>query len=169
MRNSSIRGSRLLRAAIATTALGAAGVMVTAPTASATSASASWNIPGGNKVSVNAWHCGLYVNACSWKASTKMSGKNPSKATWIKNVADLEAHGISVSIKISKNPEASLTMVKKSLGRVTWKNSKTWISDTSGTMRPSKLTVYVSTKSCGSAQITSKIKFSQKCVYAGAA
>lgn len=160
--------SRFLKGAASAAAL-SAGLLIAAPSAHATSDSATWNIPGGNKMSVNAWHCGTYVSACDWKASTKMKGSNPKKAQWIKNVADLQAHGVSVSIKISKNPEASLKMVSKSLGRVTWKNTKTWISDTSGQMRPSKLTTYVSTKSCGSAQITSKVKFSTKCVYAGAA
>lgn len=149
-------------------ALGA-GLLGAGPSAHATSDSGSWNIPGGNRMSVNAWHCGTYVNACDWKASTKMRGSNPKRARWIKNVADLQAHGIRVSITISKNPEATLKMVNRSLGRVTWKNSGTWISDTSGQMRPSKTTTYVSTKSCGSAQITSRIRFSTKCAYAGAA
>ncbi|MYS40420.1 hypothetical protein GTY23_03970 [Streptomyces sp. SID5998] len=87
----------------------------------------------------------------------------------MQNRAVLAAHGISVSIKISKNPEATLKMTSKSQGEVRWKNTKAWISDTYGQMKPSKLTVYVSTKSCGSAQITSKIKFTEKCVTAGAA
>ncbi|MET9294431.1 hypothetical protein [Streptomyces sp. NPDC003077] len=159
--------SRLLSGSAAVFAAGA--LVLAASPAQATSASGSWGIPGGNKISVNAWHCGFYVNACDWKASTKMSGSKPTKAKWIQNRAELAAHGVSVSIKISKNPEATLTMKSKSMGEVRWKNTKAKISDTHGQMRPSKSTVYVSTKSCGSAQVTSKIKVSEKCVYAGAA
>ncbi|WP_234440388.1 hypothetical protein [Streptomyces rimosus] len=151
-------------AAFAATAL----VLTTSP-AHATSASTSVGIPGGNKISVNAWHCGFYTKACDWKASTKMSGKSPRKAKWIQNRAELQAHGVSVSIKISKNPEATLTMKSKSLGEVRWKNTNANISDTSGQMRPGGMTTYVSTKSCGSAKITNSINVSEKCAYAGAA
>lgn len=136
---------------------------------SATSDSSTWNLPGGDKFQVNAWHCGTYVKACNWTASTKLKGTHPSKAKWIKNRALLQAHGISVSIKISKNPEATLTMKSRSLGQVSLKNTNAKIADTSGQMRPSWTTTFVSTKSCGSAQVTSKIKVSEKCVYAGAA
>lgn len=157
---------RLMSGAAAAFAAGA--LVLTAAPAHATSATTTVGLPGGNKISINAWHCGVYVSACDWKASTKMSGSNPKKAKWIQNRADLQAHGISVSIKISKNPEATLTMKSKSLGEVRWKNTNANISDTYGQMRPSKTTVYVSTKSCGSAQVTSAIKVSEKCAYAGA-
>ncbi|MYX28982.1 hypothetical protein GTY75_20500 [Streptomyces sp. SID8381] len=151
-------------------AMAAGALLFTAAPAHATSASNTWGIPGNHKMQVNAWHCGAYVSACDWKASTKLfKGKAHEKGQWVQNRAILAAHGISVSIKISKNPEATLKMTSKSQGEVRWKNTKAWISDTYGQMKPSKLTVYVSTKSCGSAQITSKIKFTEKCVTAGAA
>ncbi|MDX3530396.1 hypothetical protein P1P75_29280 [Streptomyces sp. ID05-39B] len=158
---------RLISGAAAVCAAGA--LVLTASPAQATSASTSVGLPGGNKVSVNAWHCGFYVSACDWKASTKMSGTNPRKAKWIQNRAELQAHGISVSLTISKNPEATLTMKSRSLGEVRWKNTKANISDTYGQMRPGGATTYVSTRSCGSAQVTSAIKVSEKCAYAGAA
>ncbi|MFF8320668.1 hypothetical protein ACF06V_26330 [Streptomyces bobili] len=158
---------RLISGAAAVCAAGA--LVLAASPAQATSASTSVGLPGGNKVSVNAWHCGFYVSACDWKASTKMSGTNPRKAKWIQNRAELQAHGISVSLTISKNPEATLTMKSRSLGEVRWRNTNANISDTYGQMRPGGATTYVSTRSCGSAQVTSAIKVSEKCAYAGAA
>ncbi|MGX1270940.1 hypothetical protein [Streptomyces phaeoluteigriseus] len=158
---------RLISGAAAAFAAGA--LVLTASPAHATSASTSVGLPGGNKVSVNAWHCGFYVSACDWKASTKMSGTNPRKAKWIQNRAELQAHGVSVSLTISKNPEATLTMKSRSLGEVRWRNTNANISDTYGQMRPGGATTYVSTRSCGSAQVTSAIKVSEKCAYAGAA
>ncbi|MDF3301022.1 hypothetical protein [Streptomyces tropicalis] len=161
--------SRLASGGAAAAAAGA--LLLAAAPAHATSASNSWGIPGGHKMQVNAWHCGSYFSACDWKASTKLyKGKGHDKAQWVQNRAILAAHGVSVSIKISKNPEATLKMTSKSQGEVRWKNygHNKWISDTYGQMKPSKLTVYVSTKSCGSAQISSRIKFTEKCVTAGA-
>ncbi|MFD0026043.1 hypothetical protein [Streptomyces sp. NPDC058382] len=160
--------SRLASGGAAAVAAGA--LLFVATPAHATSASNTWGIPGNHKMQVNAWHCGTYVNDCSWTASTKLyKGKAHEKAQWVQNRAILAAHGVKVSIKISKNPEATLKMTSKSQGEVRWKNTKSWISDTNGKMKPSKLTVYVSTKSCGSAKLTSKIKFTEKCVSAGAA
>jgi hypothetical protein len=60
-------------------------------------------------------------------------------------------------------------MKSRSLGEVRWKNTNANISDTYGQMRPGGATTYVSTRSCGSAQVTSAIKVSEKCAYAGAA
>src|SRR4051812_4647464 len=65
---------------------------------------------------VNAWHCGIYNSACDWKTSTKLLGNNPPNAWNITNRAELEAHGISASIEISKEPKATLTMKSRSLG-----------------------------------------------------
>ena len=141
-----------------------------AGTAQATSASASWKLKNGTTFQVNGWHCGFYVKSCSWTASTKLTkGSKHYKATWIQNRTELQAHGFRASIKISKNPEATLTMKSKSLGEVRWKNYHAWISDNSGKMTPGWTTVYVSVRSCGSAKVTSKISVSEKCVYAGAA
>ncbi|MFD0315896.1 hypothetical protein [Streptomyces flavalbus] len=148
--------------------LAAVGLVVSAPPTHATSAATSVGLPGGNKIVINAWHCAVYANACDWKASTKMSGNSPKRARWIQNRAELEAHGVGVSITISKNPEATLNMVSRSLGVVRWKNTRARISDTYGQMRPSKTTLYVSTRSCGSAQVTGSIRVSEKCAYAGA-
>jgi hypothetical protein len=109
-------------------ALTATVLVFSATPTHATSASTSVGLPGGNRIAVNAWHCSLYANACDWKASTKMSGNSPRKARWIQNRAELEAHGVEVSVSISKNPEATLTMVNKSLGVVRWRNTNARIS-----------------------------------------
>ncbi|MER5373992.1 hypothetical protein [Streptomyces sp. NPDC002553] len=149
-------------------ALAAVALVFSATPTHATSASTSVGLPGGNKIDINAWHCTLYTNACDWKASTRMSGKRPKMARWIQSRAELEAHGVRVSVSISKNPEATLTMVRKSLGVVRWKNTNASISDTFGQMRPSRGTMYVSTRSCGSAHVAGAIRVSEKCAYAGA-
>ena len=138
--------------------------------ASATKASNHWNIKNGTTFTVNGWHCGTYVKSCSWTSSAQLKkGSRHYNAAWIQNRTELQAHGFRVSLKISKNPEATLTMKSKSLGEVRWKNYTSWISDNSGKMYPSWTTVYVSVKSCGSAKVNSKISISEKCVYAGAA
>lgn len=161
--------SRLASGGAAAVAAGA--LLFAAAPAQATSSSGTWGIPG-HKMQVNAWHCGSYVTTCDWKASTKVyKGTAHDSAQWVQNRAILTAHGVSVSLTISKNPEATLKMTSRSQGEVRWKNygGHKWIADTYGQMKPSSLTVYVSTKSCGSAQITSSIKFTEKCVTAGAA
>ena len=160
---------RSLKAAAGVAVAAAATAVTLASPASATSASSDWRLAGGDTFQLNGWHCGTYVTACSWTASTKLLGYNPANARWIENKTELEAHGISASLTISKNPEATLTMVSSSLGVVRWRNYNAWISDNSGVMRPGWTTVYVSVRSCGSASVNANITVSQKCVYAGAA
>jgi hypothetical protein len=108
------------------------------------------------------------VTTCSWTASTKLLGSNPTVAQTITNRAELQAHGISASLTISKDPSATLTMTSKSLGVVRWTNTKAWIADNSGSMKPNFSTTYVSTKSCGSGKVNASITVSEKCVSAGA-
>ena len=158
-----------MRSAVGFTTAALAALALSASPASATSASTTWNLPGGDTFQVNAWHCGTYVSACSWTTSTKLLGSTPFNASWIRNKASLEAHGISASLSISSSPSAGITWTSKSLGSVTWTNTNNWESDFSGVMKPGWTTVYVSTQSCGSAKVTSSISVSEKCVYAGAA
>ncbi|GIE83117.1 hypothetical protein Aph02nite_90670 [Actinoplanes philippinensis] len=161
----SVRAGRA--AAFVGAVAGLIGLGLTGP-AMATSDSASWNLAGGDKWQVNAWHCGTYVNACNWTSSTKLLGSNPATAQTITNRAELQAHGVSASLTISKNPEATLTMKSKSLGEVKWTNTRAWIADNSGQMKPNYSTVYVSTRSCGSGKVNASITVSEKCVEAGA-
>ncbi|MFC1420060.1 hypothetical protein [Streptacidiphilus cavernicola] len=158
-----------MRAAAGTAAAALTAVVMATSPASATTASTTWNLPGGDTFQVNAWHCGTYVSACSWTTSTKLLGSTPFNASWIRNKASLQAHGVSASLSISSSPSASISWTSKSLGSVTWTNTNNWDSDFSGVMKPGWTTVYVSTQSCGSAKVNSSISVSEKCVYAGAA
>jgi len=155
---SSVRAVKYLSAIVM--AVVGAGLAI-APSASATSASNTWKLSGGDTFQVNAWHCGVYVSTCSWTASTKLLGTTPLVASWIRNRTELEAHGWSASLKISKKPEANLTMKSKGLGQVEWTNTNAWISDNSGTMKPGWTTAYVSVRSCGSSKVTNSINVSE--------
>jgi hypothetical protein len=159
---------RYVRSAVLAGVVAGAAVLGMAGPAMATSDSASWNLSGGDKWQVNAWHCGVFQNACDWTSSTKLLGSNPLKAQTITNRALLEAHGVSASLTISKEPSATLTMKSKSLGEVKWTNTNAWIADNSGQMKPNWSTTYVSTKSCGSGKVNASITVSEKCVEAGA-
>lgn len=159
---------RAAMVAVAAVAASIGGIATTAAPASATSASASWNLSGGDTWQVNAWHCGTYWDKCSWTTSTKLLGYSPVNARSISNRAELEAHGGSLSITLSKNPSAGITFTSSSLGKVTWTNTNAWISDNAGVMDPSWSTAWVSTRSCGWGTVNSSITVSTKCVYAGA-
>lgn len=145
------------------------GVAVATVTpAQATADSQSYNLPGGDRWEVNAWHCGAYATACDWKASTKLLGTNPSSAETIVNRAVLESHGIGGELTISKSPSATLSMKSSTMGVVTLENTNSWIADNHGQMRPSGATTHVSVRSCGSGRVNSNINVSEKCAYAGA-
>lgn len=150
-------------------AVGLCGSVAALTPADATNASATWRLSGGDRFQVNAWHCGIYLNHCSWTTSTKLFGAHPRRAAWIKNTAVLEAHGFHASLTISKEPGVTLTQSSKSIGTVTWINFHNRISDNSGVMSPNWTTVYVSTESCGAAKVNKHISVAEKCVYAGAA
>jgi hypothetical protein len=157
-----------LMAVVAVVASTLACLVVMAGPAHATQASASWNLVGGDRWQVNAWHCGTYWDSCAWSSSTKLLGSNPYNAQSISNRAELESHGGSLSISLSTHPGATITFTSSSLGKVTWTNWNAWISDNSGVMRPSWSTFWVSTRSCGWGRVNSSIYVSEKCVYAGA-
>ncbi|MCS0635009.1 hypothetical protein NX801_04920 [Streptomyces sp. LP05-1] len=159
--------SRLFSGAAATAA---AGVLVLSGSpAHATSSSQSWNINGGYKATINAWHCGVYTKACDWKTSTKLyKGKSSAKATWIQSRAVIKSHGISASLEISRNPSIKIYSKTKDQAEYRWKNNNTWISDASGQVKPGWSATHISTKSCGSLKIGKNINFKEKCVTAGA-
>ena len=163
-----MRKSLIITRAAISAAAAMAAVALVPPPAGATRASTQWRIPGGDTWEVNAWHCTTYWDVCDWTASAKLLGNTPPNAIWINNRTELEAHGVGVSIEISKEPKATLDMKSDSLGQVTWTNNNAWIADNSGTMDPSWSTVYVSTRSCGSGQVTTDFFVSEKCVYAAA-
>ncbi|MFJ6615237.1 hypothetical protein ACIQPT_33740 [Streptomyces sp. NPDC091289] len=159
--------SRLFSGAAATAAAGA--LVLSASPAHATSSSQSWNINGGYKATVNAWHCGVYVKACDWKTSTKLyKGKSSAKATWIQSRAIVKSHGVGASLEISKSPSIKIYSKTKDKAEYRWKNTNTWISDASGQVKPGWSATHISTKSCGALKIGKNINFKEKCVTAGA-
>lgn len=127
----------------------ATGVLALAvvPTAHGTSSSSSLDLKGGNKLEANAWHCGTYVKSCSWKSSAKLLGTNPRRASWIQNNAVAKAHGPFAKLTIGKSTNVEITLKSKNLVKTRWRNSRAWISDSSGKVSPSFSTVYVSTES----------------------
>lgn len=151
---------------LAFVAASTAVVGVSSP-AAAVSESNSWNLSGGDKWQQNAFECNVFAFTCDWTASTKLLGTTPSVAKTITNRTELEAHGISVSIEISKEPKATLTMKSRALGEVKWTNTDNWIADNSGQMKPSIGALSLSTKSCGFGKVNNSITVSEKCVEAG--
>jgi hypothetical protein len=117
------------------------------PVATATTASSELNLRGGDKLQANAFHCGVYLNSCSWSTSAKLIGTTPRRASWIQNNSEIRAHGPSAKLTLGKSTNIEITFKSRSLIKTRWRNSKTWISDSNGKVSPSKTTVYVSTRS----------------------
>ena len=118
-----------------------------ASSASATTGSSELNLKGGDKLQANAFHCGVFWNHCSWSSSAKLLGNTPKRASWIRNNAEIRAHGPSASITLGKSTNVVIEFKSKTLVKTKWTNTKTWISDSSGKVSPSKTTTFVSTKS----------------------
>lgn len=135
--------SRVMGTGIAT----AAALVVASPTALATTASNELNLRGGDKLQANAFHCGVYFNHCSWSSSAKLLGNTPKRASWIRNNAEIKAHGPSAKLTLGKSINVEVEFKSKALVKTKWTNTKTWISDSSGKVSPSKTTLWVSTKS----------------------
>ncbi|WP_066883676.1 hypothetical protein [Carbonactinospora thermoautotrophica] len=128
-----------------------------------------WSVGYGTFV-VKAWHCTMYRSACDWRSETMLVNNGGRIMDWIQNRSELEAHGPSATITISKNPEATLTMKSRSLGEVRWKRFVSNNVVTRGQMRPSWSTAWVSVRSCGSGDGPGSYGYvSEKCAYAGAA
>lgn len=140
----------------------------TAPAGVLTGAEADFGI-GYGTFRIKAWHCTTYWSACDWRSETMLVNNGGKYMDWIENRSTLEAHGISASVTISKNPEASLKMVSNKIGEVRWRryvsnNTVTW-----GQMRPGGATTHVSVNSCGSGDGPGGYGYvTEKCVYAGA-
>lgn len=157
-----IRRTTIIGAALAATLLGAA------LPAHATGAQNDFQT-GYGTFRVKAYHCSVYTTACDWRSETMLINNGGRIMDTITNVSRLEAHGVDVSVRISKNPEATLTMVSRSLGEVRWTRFTSNNVVTRGQMQPSGGTTYVSVNSCGSGDGPSSFGFvSEKCAYAGA-
>lgn len=118
---------------------------------------------------VKAYHCSVYGSACDWRSEAMLVNNRGRIMDSIESRSMLEAHGVSVSVVISTNPEATLTMVSRSLGEVRWRKFVANNVVTRGQMRPSAGTTFVSVTSCGSGDGPDTFGFvSEKCAYAGA-
>ena len=124
---------------------------VAASPASATSASTTINLKGGDRLQANAWHCGTYLRACSWANSAKVLGCNPCFARSVTNLSEVRVHGIVLNITISKPINVSIVYRSTGLVRSRWTNTHAWISDSSGVANVSPLSTYVSSKETASA------------------
>ena len=123
-----------------------AGAALAPVTALATSGSTELDLVGGDKLQSNAWHCGIYFNACSWKTSAKLLGSTPKRASWIQNNSEVQVHGPFAKITLGKSSNIEITFKSKTLIKTRWRNTHTWISASSGKVKPSKTTIYVSVR-----------------------
>lgn len=86
-----------------------------ASSASATTGSSELNLKGGEKLQANAFHCGVFWNHCSWSSSAKLLGNTPKRASWIRNNAEIRAHGPSASITLGKSTNVVIEFKSKTL------------------------------------------------------
>lgn len=119
--------------------------------ASATSASSSLRLAGGDTLQANAWHCGSYFNSCSFANSAKLLGSSPYNASSITNQTEVQVHGISVSISLGTSKNFGIIYNSSTLIKSRWTNYNNWISDTSGVVNVSPFSTYVSSKEIASA------------------
>ncbi|MFH9739321.1 hypothetical protein ACH4MA_16725 [Streptomyces roseolus] len=130
---------------------GVAGMLVAAAAVpgSAVSDSASAALPStGARVEVNAWHCNVYADKCSFKTSTKaLKGSARYTVSKITNVATVKANGVQATLSLSP----SGTPVSENTRQVTWTNQNSWIADISGIADPGgSLNTSITTCSDGS-------------------
>jgi hypothetical protein len=132
----------------------AATPVLAATTAHAWSDEGHASMGAGRYIQANAWHCNTFVDKCSFatsaKAFTSSSLSTAQKMSWVKNVAEVTAHGGSLSISVSNHPGATITGTS-STKSASWTNTNTWISDISGLSDPSWTTTYITTCSTASA------------------
>lgn len=131
--------------------MGAVVAMLVPASGLATSAQSELNLVGGDTLQANAWHCGTYVKACSWQSSAKLLGHNPARARWIKNVAEVRAHGIRARLTLGTSTNVEIVEKSRSLIKTRWTNRRHWISWSRGKVKPGWTTAYVSTKVTASA------------------
>lgn len=150
--------------------LGGASLALGAPAVGhATSASSQLDLPGGDKLEADAFHCGLYWSHCSWQTSAKLIGNHPKRATWIQNNAIIQGHGPSVKISLGKSSNVEITFKSKTMIKTRWRNTKSWISWSKGKVSPSHTTLWISTESTATAYIPVTKKAGPVSATAGAA
>lgn len=128
----------------------------------AISDTASTPLPGTRaKVVVNAWHCNVYADKCSFKTSTKvMKGRKAYNVSKITNTATVKANGWQATLSLSP----SGTYVSENTRQVSWTNENTWIADISGIADPGgSLNTSITTCSDGGAFKSGVKAFASAC------
>lgn len=136
--------------------VGAAGATV------AVSDTGTTSLPGtGAKIQVNAWHCNVYADKCSFKTSTKtVKGSARYRVSKISNTATVKANGWQATLSLSP----SGTYVSEDTRRVSWTNKNTWIADISGIADPGgSLNTSITTCSDGGAFKSGVKAFASAC------
>ncbi|MET9777428.1 hypothetical protein ABZ023_24700 [Streptomyces sp. NPDC006367] len=145
-------------------ATGLVGMLIvgTAVPGVAVSDTGTTSLPGtGAKVQVNAWHCNVYADKCSFRTSTKVlkAGKR-YKVSKITNTATVKANGWQATLSLSP----SGTQVSENTRRVRWTNTNTWIADISGIADPGgSLNTSITTCSDGGAFKSGVKAFASAC------
>jgi hypothetical protein len=143
---------------------GLVGILIAgtvSPTA-AISDSGATALPGtGAKVQVNAWHCNVYADKCSFKTSTKaLKGGRQYTVSKISNTATVKANGWQATLSLSP----SGTYVSENTRQVSWTNKNTWIADISGIADPGgSLNTSITTCSDGGAFKSGVKAFASAC------
>lgn len=119
-------------------------------------------LPGtGAKVLVNAWHCNVFADKCSFKTSTKTTkGGAKYRVSKISNTATVKANGWQATLALSP----SGTQVSENTRQVSWTNKNTWIADISGIADPGgSLNTSITTCSDGGAFTAGVKAFASAC------
>jgi hypothetical protein len=125
-------------------------VLVGSAGSQAASKSVNYNYPGGRYLQANVW-LGA-GQTFGYQTSTKYlgSGSGPSKASSIKNTANISVTGVGVSLGNASGGTSSDKDFSTS-----WTNTNAWISDRAGTNSVSNnLYLYITGGSVGSATIS---------------
>ncbi|MFI6943830.1 hypothetical protein ACIBI4_31575 [Streptomyces sp. NPDC050418] len=132
-----------------------------APTMAVSDSGATALPSTGAKVQVNAWHCNVYADKCSFKTSTKtLKGSRKYKVSKITNVATVKANGWQATLSLSP----SGTYVSENARQVSWTNKNTWIADISGIADPGgSLNTSITTCSDGGAFKSGVKAFASAC------
>jgi hypothetical protein len=112
-------------------------------------------------VQVNAWHCNVYADKCSFKTSTKaLKGGKQYTVSKISNTATVKANGWQATLSLSP----SGTYVSENTRQVSWTNKNTWIADISGIADPGgSLNTSITTCSDGGAFKSGVKAFASAC------
>ncbi len=135
-------------AALSTILFALGVVFGNATTATAATASNSFNVPYG-QLYVSAWECNTYISSCSWYTKVQLRNNGGRIMDRITNTTKIDALGISAEVTISKDQSsATLSGNRTSLATVRWTKYVSNLVELSGTANPSWTSVGISTEAC---------------------